>query len=201
MPVLTVAALRKYVANSTRQEIRDTLAPSLYLIIQPKPKGTRSWAMRFRRPDGRPAKLTLGRVDLSDTETADEPTLGGALTLRQARELANQIDRKRARGHDVVADYSAHKHHSATAAAQRAANSFGTGVREFSIDHKVKRWGTRPRRWHGEARMLGLGWPRGCDPAATDPTERKGGLAQRWAAKPVSEITDDDIFAAVDEAR
>src|SRR5262245_35821003 len=99
VPVLTAAAVAKYVAHpSRRREIPDNKGPGLYLVVQPKPSGAKSWALRFRRLDGRPAKLTLGRVDLSDGETADEPTLGGALTLRQARELANQIDRKRARG-------------------------------------------------------------------------------------------------------
>jgi hypothetical protein len=46
----------------------------------------------LRRPDGRTAKLTLGRVDLPDVETSDDPVQGAALTLGQARELAEQID-------------------------------------------------------------------------------------------------------------
>ena len=70
MPKLTTAALQKYNATDKRREIRDALAPSLYLIIQPKPKGSKSWAMRFRRPDGKSAKLTLGKVDLSSDQVA-----------------------------------------------------------------------------------------------------------------------------------
>jgi hypothetical protein len=66
----------------------------LHLVIQPRPSGTKSWALRFRRPNGRSGKLTLGRVDLSGKETSDDPVMGGALTLGQARVLANQIDRK-----------------------------------------------------------------------------------------------------------
>ena len=58
--------------------------------------------MRFRRPGGRTAKLTLGPVDLSNKEASDEPVVGGPLTLRQARQLAVKIDRERARGIDVV---------------------------------------------------------------------------------------------------
>src|SRR5262245_66182834 len=109
MPVLTTAAVSKYAAQPKRREVHDSKAPCLYLVIQPKPSGARSWAMRFRRPDGRPCKLTLGRVDFSDAETADEPVLGGALSLRQARQLANEIDRKRARGVDVVEEHKASK--------------------------------------------------------------------------------------------
>ena len=120
MTKLTAVALQKYNATDKRREIRDALAPSLYLIIQPKPKGTKSWAMRFRRPDGKSAKLTLGRVDLTDNETGDAPVLGGALTLRQARELANRIDRERARGVDVVEARKAEKsRHAALSSAQR----------------------------------------------------------------------------------
>ena len=64
MPVLTVAAVRSIGATPKRREIPDARAPGLYLVIQPKPSGAKSWALRFRRPDGRPAKLTLGPVDL-----------------------------------------------------------------------------------------------------------------------------------------
>jgi integrase len=193
--------VRKYAAQTRRREIRDALAPGLYLVVQPKPNGTKSWAMRFRRPDGKPCKLTLGRVDLSDAETADAPTLGGALTLRQARQLANEIDRQRARGLDVVAERRVEKHRERTAAAQRSASTFAAAAREFFVDHKVKRWGTRPRRWRGDARLLGLDWPRGCDPATTAPRVLPGSLADRWADRAVADITDDDVYAVVDEAR
>jgi Arm domain-containing DNA-binding protein len=108
MPQLTDAAVRKYVAlPKKRREIRDTGGTALYLIIQPKPKGTKGWAMRFRRPDGRPAKLTIGSVELSGKEPEDKPEFDGALTLRQARQLSAQIDRDRARGVDVVEYYKA----------------------------------------------------------------------------------------------
>jgi len=131
MPQMTVAGVRKYTAASHRREIRDSLAVGLYLIIQPKPSGAKSWAMRFRRPDGRSAKLTLGRVDLSQDETADAPQLGGALTLRQARQLANEIDRRRARGQDVIAEHAAAKHSQRQAAQRRGANTFEVAAREF----------------------------------------------------------------------
>lgn len=200
MPKLTTVGLQKYVASDKRREIRDTQAPGLYLIIQPKPKGSKSWALRFRRPDGKPAKLTLGRVDLSDDETSDEPQLGGALTLRQARELANRIDRERARGIDVVEARKAEKSRRATATAERAASSFGVAVREFFADHKTKQL-TRPRRWRGDARLLGLDYPPDADPAKVDPEMISGGLAATWAERPVFEIDGHDIHAVVDDAR
>src|SRR5260221_2249805 len=199
MPVLTAAAIAKYAAQSKRREIPDSKAPGLYLVVQPKPSGAKSWAMRFRRA-GRPAKLTLGRVDLSDTETADEPTLGGALTLRQARELANQIDRKRARGIDVIDEHKASKRRQRAGAEQRNASGFAAAVREFFADHKTK-WHARPRRWRGDARLLGLAYPPGCDPADIEPEVIAGSLAATWARRDVREVDAHDIHTVVDEAR
>jgi integrase len=201
MPALTAAAVRKYAPQTKRREIRDTLAPGLHLVVQPKPGGAKSWAMRFRRPDGRPAKLTLGRVDLDERETDDEPVLGGALTLRQARQLANKIDRQRARGVDVIAEYAVQRTATRNAAVHRAASGFAGAAREFVADYKVRRWGTRPRRWHEDARLLGLAWPPEADPGQVEPTIIPGGLADRWSEKPTAEITDDDVYAVVDEAR
>ena len=198
--VLTAASVERYKPMKTRREIRDLRAPGLYLIIQPKQSGTKSWAMRFRRPDGKPAKLTLGPVDLSDNEAADEPTLGGALTLRQARELANRIDRERARGIDVVAQYKADKTRRRTAAAEKAANTFGSAAREFFVDYKTKHQ-ERPRRWRSDARLLGLKWHRDDDPAKVEPEVISGSLAATWADKPVTDIDGHDIHAVVDDAR
>ena len=49
--VLTDAAVRKYRPTAERRVIRDAAASSLYLVVQPS--GSKSWLMRFRRPDGR----------------------------------------------------------------------------------------------------------------------------------------------------
>jgi integrase len=42
----------------SRQEIADAGCLGLYLIVQPT--GAKSWAVRYRRPDGKSAKLTIG---------------------------------------------------------------------------------------------------------------------------------------------
>src|ERR1700682_4964848 len=114
MPVLTVAAILKYKPHVGRREIADSKVQGLYLVVQPS--GRKSWAVRLRRPDGRTAKVTLGPVDLSEVEPSDEPVQGGALTLGQARQLAAQIDRQRARGVDVVAERKAEELRKQTAA-------------------------------------------------------------------------------------
>src|SRR6185436_20908587 len=104
---LTAAAAKNLLPGKARREIPDGGCPGLYLVIQTS--GRRSWAMRFRRPSGKPSKLTLGPFDLSGQETEGEPRLGTPLTLASARRLAAEIHRERARGRDVVADFDTAK--------------------------------------------------------------------------------------------
>ena len=200
MPILTAASVKKYAPSAKRREIPDARASGLYLLIQAKPSGAKSWALRFRRPDGRPAKLTLGPVDLSARETRDDPVIGAPLTLGQARELAAQIHRKRQRGIDVVDEHRAEEARKSTAAADLAANTFGKCVREFFIDYRTKRH-TRQRRWRDDAILLGLRYPMGADPAVTEPELIKGTLADTWQDKPVAAIDGHDIHSVVDDAR
>ena len=102
---MTAAAVKNYRPREGRREIPDGGCAGLYLLIQAS--GHRSWAMRFRRPNGKAAKLTLGPVDLSGKEAESEPVLDSPLTLASARRLAAEIHRQRAMGRDVVADYDA----------------------------------------------------------------------------------------------
>jgi integrase len=193
---LTVAAVAKYAPQGKRREIGDTTT-ALVLVIQPS--GTKSWAMRFRRPDGRAAKLTLGDVDHTGRETLDDPVLGGTLTLGQARELAGQINRQRARGVDVVEFYKAEASRMRAAAADASASTFGGLAREFFIHHRTK-WGTPPRRWRDDARLLGLRWAPGSDPKEVEPTIIKGSLVDTWSSKPVGQIDAHDVIAVIDGA-
>ena len=170
---------------------------SLYLIIQVS--GAKSWAQRFRKPNGKPAKLTLGPVELTEHENADEPVFGAPLSLRAARQLAAKIDRERARGVDVIAEFKVNQERRRNEHESRAANSFGSAVIEFYRDYKT-RWGARPRRWRSDARLLGLVWPKDADPKKVEPEVVKGSLAQRWRDTPVAAIDDHAVFLAVKEA-
>jgi integrase len=198
----TVAQIRNAKPTEVRQEKPVSGGASGFrLVIQPS--GSKSFAMRPRRPDGRTGKLTLGTVDLNQDETTDEPVLGGALTLRQARQLCNAIDRERARGVDVVAKYRDTKVQKRTAAAERAASTFTACAKQFFADYRIEKRKTRPRRWRDDAALLGLRYPVGSDPsdARAEPKIIKGGLAKRWADKAVSEIDSIQIHEAVDQAR
>jgi hypothetical protein len=104
---LTAAGIARYKPGKERREIRDGAATGLYLILQES--GQRSFALRFRKPNGKPAKLTLGPVDVSGVEQAGTPVLGAPLTLAGARALASEIHRQRAQGRDVIADGACRK--------------------------------------------------------------------------------------------
>ena len=200
MPKLTSTGIRTYAPTTKRREIPDAHARGLYLILQPKPSGAKSWALRFRRPNGKAAKMTLGPVDLSDRETHDDPVLGAPLSLGQARELAARIDRKRKRGIDVIEEYKAAEARRKTAAADLSANTFGALVREFFTDYQTKRK-ARQRRWRDTASVLGLRYKPDANPATDEPEMSKGGLAEKWADKPVASIDGHDVHAVVSEAK
>ncbi len=130
---LTEAAVRKYKPNGKRRWIRDGGAQSLYLVIQAS--GHKSWVMRFRRPDGKPAKIVLGPLDVSGREMTGDPEIGKPLSLVGARQLAASVHRDRARGADVVADHKARRHRQRAEIAKRAEDAFGSLVRRFIEEH------------------------------------------------------------------
>jgi integrase len=189
MPKLTAASVDKYRPDKRgRREIPDGGCPSLRLVIQTS--GHKSWAMRFRRPTGKSAKLTLGPVDISGSEQEGEPVIGQPLSLVAARRLAADIQRQRVMGRDVIADIAAAEHRRKFDAAKGATNTFAAAARDFVVEHCVK----KTRNWKTTARNLGL------DPRA-DFEVVPGGLADRWADKPVTTIDGHDIYSIVDETR
>ena len=188
---LTAAAVKNYRPGKGRREISDGGCPGLYLVIQAS--GHRSWAMRFRRPIGKPAKLTLGPVDLSGKEAESEPVLNSPLTLASARRLAAEIHRQRAMGRDVVADYDAFRRRQKSEHETRAKSTFAAAVRDFIEQYARK----KTRRWRETARLLGLAYP----VPGGEPTPIRGGLCERWKDKPIAEIDGHDIHSLVDETR
>jgi len=193
VPELTDAAVKKYKSGKTRREIPDGKATGLYLVVQPT--GAKSWALRFRRPGGRAAKLTLGPLDTS-AEPADEPVVGGPLTLGMARELAAKVHRERKRGVDVVAEEKARKERKRREHAERSANTFGAAVRDFCHAYKPDRQ-HRLRYWRYMARVLGVAYPINSGAAEIV----KGSLADTWSNKPLAEISDVDVHTVVRDAR
>ena len=189
---LTVTAIARFKPSPhRRREIRDGGAPSLYLVIQVS--GAKSWAMRFRRPGGTTwGKLVLGPLDLSKNELTGTPVIGQPLTLTAARQLAATIHRERALGKDVIADQRTARNRSKSENKHAAANTFGLLVRQYVEEHAKP----KTRRWRETARNLGLLYS-----LEGEPTSARGGLAERWADRPVTSIDGHDIYSVVDEAR
>jgi len=188
---MTAAAVKNYRPGEVRREIPDGGCPGLYLVIPAG--GHRSWAMRFRRPNGKPAKLTLGPVDLSGKEAESEPVLDWPLTLAAARRLAAEVLRQRAMGRDVVADYDASRRRQKSEHEIRAKSTFAAAARDFIEQYASK----KTRRWRETARLLGLAYPL----TGGEPTPIKAGLCQRWNDKPIAEIDGHDIHSLIDETR
>jgi integrase len=187
---LTAPAVDKFRPGPKRRRIRDGGARSLFLIIEPS--GHKSWQMRFRTPTGRIGKLTLGPVH-NGTETAGPPVVGMPLTLAGARQLAAEIHRQRALGHDPVADHKARKLRQRAQAEERQAGAFATCVRAY-VDKYAK---PKTRNWRESARLLGLEFPLDGGEAV----ERKDGLLARWGDRQLGTIDRHDVQAVLDEAR
>lgn len=189
---LTVPAIARFKPDPRRRrEIRDGGAPSLYLVIQPS--GAKSWAMRFRRPGGTTwGKLVLGPLDPSNNELTGALVIGQPLTLTAARQLAATIHRERAMGKDVIAEQRIARNRSKSENEHAAAITFGLLVRQY-VEEYAK---PKTRRWRETARNLGLLFP-----LEGELVVARGGLAERWADRPVTSIDGHDIHGAVEEAR
>jgi integrase len=194
--ILTDAAIERYKPRAKRRRIRDAKATSLFLIIEPS--GRKSWQMRFRRPDGRPGKITLGPYG-HKVELKDNPEIGQPLSLKAAHQLSAEIHRRRALGVDVISDHKARKHRRRAEHAERVSTSFAACARQFMLEHRTKS-GTPLRRWRDTARLLGLIYAPGSD-LKSEPEIARGGLTERWADKPVSDIDGHDVWTIIDEAR
>jgi len=187
---LTAAAVKKYAPHpGQRRIIRDAGARSLFLVITPS--GHKSWLMRFRTTGGRIGKLVLGPVDLSGRELTGDPAAGQPLTLAAARQLAAEVLRQRALGHDPVADHKARKLRQRAAVQEAASNTFGAAAQDFITKYSRQ----RVRRWKEQARLLGL------QPTAEGLEVIPGGLAARWADKALAQIDGHDIHQLVAETR
>lgn len=184
--VLTAVGLSKLRPGKSRIEIPDGGCPGLYAVVQST--GTKSWALRFRRPgDDRPAKLALGTVNTEEPRPDEpEPVVGGYMTLSAVRRLVAKLKHEIAQGRDPAAAHMADRRRRAET------GTFEDATREFVEQHARK----RTRRWFETAALLGL--------RATGGDELeviKGGLCDRWRKRPVTEVGEDDVFRVLDEAR
>ncbi|MET4180699.1 integrase [Bradyrhizobium sp. JR7.2] len=185
---LTAAAVKRYRADKKRREIPDGGCPGLHLIVQPT--GAKSWALRYRRPDNRTAKLLLGSVfEREGKEPDTPPVIGGHLTLAAAHRLVAELRHQIAQGRDPGATHMAERERNRSRTVDHAQNTFATAAREFVEQYASK----KTRRWQEQARLLGI-----------RPVELAlipKGLADRWCKRPIVEIDGHDIHSIVEETR
>jgi integrase len=188
---LTAIAAAKLRAEATTREVPDAGTPGLRLAIYPS--GRRTWIMRFRRPDKKQAKLTLGRF--TEEEVEGELEIGKPLTLSAARQLAAEVNRKRALGQDPAAAHVRARVEQREQARRAAENTFASAARLYTEKYTRPRTGKEPKTKREVARLFGL--------LVTDDGVEiiPGGLAERWADRPVTKITSDDVDALLDECR
>ncbi|MDH6687739.1 integrase [Bradyrhizobium elkanii] len=185
---LTSAAVKNYRPGKKRREIPDSGCPGLHLVVQPS--GAKSWALRYRRPDKRTAKLVLGSVFERDGQEPDTvPVIGGHLTLAAAHRLVGELRHQIAQGRDPGVLHMAERERRRATTLDRAANTFGTAARDFIEQYASK----KTRRWEEQARLLGI--------RPDDLTLIPKGLADRWNKRPIAEIDGHDIYGVVDETR
>ena len=191
--LLTAASVKKFKVkpcankeDERRLEVRDAGCPGLLLLVFPS--GLKSWAMRITRPNGKVARITLGAVDLSGAESEGEPVIGTALSLASARRLATWVSRELAMGNDVIAQRQREQQERKA----RALATFSDAALDFTERH------IRPtmRRWQQNSQLLGVDLGEDGELALV-----RGGLAERWRDRPIRDITSDDIYHIVDEAR
>ena len=151
--------------------------------------------MRYRGTSGRAVKLTLGSADVSGQENEQDPAIGGHLTVAAARRLAAEVQRQRALGRDPSGDYFATRQRRRAVALERSRNTFAAQIEAFILEFAKP----KNRRWRETARLFGL---RTVEDEGRSRLETiRGGLAERWANKPVVEITRNDVFNLVKECQ
>jgi Arm DNA-binding domain len=156
-----------------RREIPDAGKPGLYLVVQPKPSGKKSWAVRYRHR-GQPRKLTLY----------------GFPSLKEAHRLAQLELDKVANGRDPAAEKKEAKR-----TKLRAADATEDLFPNVSLRF-IQRY-VRPKNlsWAETARLLGLRQ----DKETGEMVTVRGGLADKWAKRRVQEIRKRDVLDLLNE--
>ena len=182
---LTPLSVRQLKPSRVRREVPDAAMPGLHLIIHPT--GKRVWALRLRRPSGQTAKITLGAVDTANREVEAAPVVGQLLSLPAARQLAASLLRDRAMGRDIAADVVAAKRRARGERMAAVAGTFDQAALDYCGYMRKSQ-----RTWARSARVLGV----------DDQLQLiRGGLADRWSARPVTAITSADVYDVVNEVR
>lgn len=178
---LTVTRIDNAKATAARQEIPDGLLVGLYLVVQAKPSGAKSFAVRYRHA-GQTRKLTIGAYP--------------AITLEAARDIGGAALRAAAAGRDPATEKQTAKVEAKRQAVEEVRGKrdlFENIAREFIQRHAMK--ANRESTWRETARILGLR-PSPDDPA--DLVDIGGDVMSTWKGRKIQDITKRDVIALLD---
>lgn len=165
--------------SEKHQQIADDGCKGLTLTVLPS--GTKTWAFRYRNKAGKQCRIPLGVYDSENIRVADR------VSLKHARETADELRGKVREGRDPVAERQAEREAAkleSEAAAREAAriekgeinatDSFQTVWASFVADYFPTIRESTASKWHGIYRRV---------------------LAPRWDSKALNEITPSDVVA------
>ena len=192
IPALTEAACGNMKTKlGERREEPDGSTPGLYIVVNGK---RRSWALRYRSPTTkRHAKFTFGRYDKNGKEPV--PLAPEGLSLKAARAVAHTLKTEISRGIDPAAAHRARAKRIVVEQTKQQGSTFSAVARRFAEEYQKDE--KRLRTWRKNARVLGLVYM----PNGELEEVKPGSLVDLWGELPVSEITAEDVFHAIDQAR
>jgi len=155
--------------GAVRREVADGLVPGLYLVVQTN--GVKSWALRYRI-ERQTRKLTLGPALTERKGPAAAPSIGQALTLAEARNVARRALQEVAEGTDPSRAKQAIK-----AATRSGEDRVDTQARDF-IERHCKR---HNRSWREVERQFRIE------------------IVPNWGSRRVQDIGRRDIIALIDD--
>jgi integrase len=170
---------------TTGKEVADSECPGLRAKRYPK-TGKVSFLLRYRRPGSRRgAKIVLGWLDTHGGEEG-EATIGGPLSLSQARFLCAQCRRDLARGIDPGKVKQDRMHEERL----KAQDTFDKVARDY-----CQRRQRDLRRWKGTCMTLGYTVQKD---GTLGEKPRKGSPAEKWQNTAVHDISKRDVQRLTD---
>jgi integrase len=196
---LTATTVAQAGAKSVPYEVADAGCPGLRLAVQTS--GAKSWVMRFRSPierdhtgKGKARKLTLGALAASGRDHVGTPSIGGALSLADARALATDVVRKIRQGIDPAQERRTERQ-----TRTERSNLVEDVAAEFMTKHVRKRNGEpiRGSARYETGRLLGLVLNRD-DLSGWKPRKPYSGVLAYWAGRDIQGVTKRDVLDLLD---
>ena len=122
----------------------------------------------------------------------------GASHLRPAHRLVSELRHELAQGRDPGAAHLENRERLRGVTEDAAANTFAGAARRVDRRiHRTQEGSEATPLARNPCRFLGLDYPA----SGGEPTKVRGGIVDRWAERPITEIDGHDIHGVIDESR